>query len=171
MQQKLIRSATMLQQLLCSICSTFRAMNPKVAETVFLLSFGHLFGLVNPNQLASALAIPKSSLYRHLRALRIDQFKRLLVETAGTMVIEHIQDTESKSDATKSRHRITLSVDDTVLARYGKKLPYCSRWWSKKQNAAIWSQNVLAITIKIGDRIFPLNIRLIGKQGIVLCPF
>ena len=37
MQQKLIRSATILQQLLCSICSTFRAMNPKVAETLFLL--------------------------------------------------------------------------------------------------------------------------------------
>ena len=89
----------------------------------------------------------------------------MLVEIAGVMVIEHIQDTESKSDATKSRHRITISVDDTVLARYGKRLPYGSRWWSKKQNAAIRSQNVLAITIKIGDRIFPLNILLIGKQG------
>ena len=140
-------------------------MNPQVAETLFLLSFGHLFGLYNPNQLASALAIPKASLYRHLTELSIDQWKRVLIEIAGTMAIEHIQDTESKSDATKSRHRITLSVDDTVLARYGKQLSYCYQWWSKKQNAAIWSQNVLAITIKIGARIFPLNIRRIGKQG------
>ena len=165
MQQKLIRSATVLQHLLCSICSTFRVMNPQVAETLFLLSFGHLFGLYNPNQLASALRIPKSRLYRHLTELSPDQWKRVLIEIAGTMAIEHIRDTESKSDATKSRHRITISVDDTVLARYGKHLSYCYRWWSKKQNAAIWSQNVLAITIKIGVRIFPLNIRLVGKQG------
>ena len=165
MQQKLIRSATVLQHLLCSICSTFRVMNPQVAETLFLLSFGHLFGLYNPNQLASALRIPKSRLYRHLTELSPDQWKRVLIEIAGTMAIEHIRDTESKSDATKSRHRITISVDDTVLARYGKPLSYCYRWWSKKQNAAIWSQNVLAITIKIGVRIFPLNIRLVGKQG------
>ena len=165
MHRQLIRSATVLQHLLGSICATFRVINPQVAETLFLLSFGHLFGLYNPNQLASALRIPKARLYRHLKALSPDQWKRVLVEIAGTMAIEHIRDTESKSDATKSRHRITISVDDTVLARYGKHLSYCYRWWSKKQNAAIRSQNVLAITIKIGARIFPLNIRRIGKQG------
>ena len=130
-----------------------------------MLSFGHLFGLYNPNQLASALRIPKVRLYRHLKALNPDQWKRVVIEIVGTMAIEHIQDTESKSEATKSRHRITVSVDDTVLARYGKHLSYCYRWWSKKQNAAIRSQNVLAITIKIGARIFPLNIRRIGKQS------
>ena len=53
MHQQLIRSAIVWQYFLCSIGSTFRVMNPQVAETLFLLSFGHLFGLYNPNQLAA----------------------------------------------------------------------------------------------------------------------
>ena len=162
MQQKIIRSATFFQQLLYS---RFRQINSKVSETLLLLSLGHLFELYNPNQVADALAIPKARLYRHLKQLSIYKWKQMLVHMGCSMALSHIRETESKSASTKSRRRITLSVDDTVLSRYGQGLSYCYNWWSKKHNTAIRSQNVLGLTIKIGERIFPLNTRFVGKQG------
>ena len=81
------------------------------------------------------------------------------------MAVELVKDTEAKSDATQSRRRITLSVDDSNVDRYGKTIAYCSNWWSKKHNNTIWGQNILGITIKIGDIVIPLNTRLVPKQG------
>ncbi len=81
------------------------------------------------------------------------------------MVLELIKDTKSKSDATQSRRRITLSVGDSNVDRYGKTIAYCSNWWSKKHNNTTWGQNILGITIKIGDIAIPLNTCLVSKQG------
>lgn len=81
------------------------------------------------------------------------------------MALELIKDTAQKSASTQSRRCITLSVDDTNVERYGKKISYCSNWWSKKQNNSIWAQNVLGITIKIGDIVIPLNTRIVSKKG------
>lgn len=69
------------------------------------------------------------------------------------------------SDATKSRRRITLSVDDTVQERNGKVLSYCYNWYSGRFHKTLKGQNILAVTIKIGDIVLPLNVRLVAKQG------
>lgn len=81
------------------------------------------------------------------------------------MALDFIKDTESKSAATQSRQCITVSVDDTNDPRYGETLSYCYNWWSTQQKNAIKGRNILAITIKIGDVILPLNIRIVSKQG------
>ena len=38
-------------------------------------------------------------------------------------------------------------------------------WWSKDKQRAINCRNILAITLKVGDVILPLNIRIVSKQG------
>ena len=81
------------------------------------------------------------------------------------MVVELIKNAETKSASTLSRLRITISVDDTNLARYAKKMSYCSNCWWKKHHNTFWGQNVLGITLKIGDIIIPLNTRLVSKKG------
>ena len=68
MQQNIIKCTPVFQQILYS---RFRLITPKAIETVLLLSIGHLFGLINPNQLADALEIPKASLYRHLKEMSL----------------------------------------------------------------------------------------------------
>ena len=70
-----------------------------------------------------------------------------------------------KSYSTKSRKRNTLSVDDTNDTRVGKSLSLCFNWWSKKQNNAIRCRNILGITVKVGDMVIPLNLRIVSKQG------
>ena len=81
------------------------------------------------------------------------------------MALDFIKDAESKSASTQSRRRMTVSVDDTNLPRQGETLSYCSKWWSKKHKTSIWCQNVLGITLKVGDIVIPLDTRLVSKQG------
>jgi effector-binding domain-containing protein len=69
------------------------------------------------------------------------------------------------SEATQSRKRITLSVDDTVQQRDGKVLAYCYHWYSGRFHQTLAGQNILAVTIKIGKVIIPLVVRLVPKQG------
>lgn len=162
MQQYVTNSLMFFQVLLCS---NFRKMTSQLLEVLLLLSTGHLFGLYNPNQVADALAIPKAKLYRTLKAFSIYRWKCLLVRIGCSIALQVIEDVESKSDSTKSRKRITLSVDDTNDPHVGKTLSLCFNWWSKKRNNAIRCRNILGITIKIGDIIIPLNLRIVSKQG------
>ena len=162
MQHHIIRAAAFFQS---AFYATARKMTPELAETLLLLSTGHLFGLYNPNQVAAALGLSKNRLYRDLKALSLYQWKSLLVGVSSTIAIEAIRQSELKSASTRSRHRITISVDDTHDPRYAKTLSYCYKWWSTQHKQAIKGRNILAITVKIGDVILPLNIRIVSKQG------
>ena len=162
MRHHLIKSTMYFQILLFS---NFRNLSTQLIEILLLLSTGHLFGLFNPNQVADALSLSKSKLYRHLNGFSLYQCKSLLLRIGCSTAIEEIRDTESKSASTQSRRCITISVDDTNDPRYGKVLSYCYNGWSKKQNNTIRGRNVLAITIKIGTIIIPLNIGIVSKQG------
>ena len=162
MRDQLIKSTTFFQDLLSSY---FQRMRREVVETLLLLSVCHLFGLYNPNQVADALELPKARLYRGIGALSLYHAKCLNLRLGCAMVLDLIKDAESKSASTQSRRCITISVDDTNLPRDGGSLAYTSKWWSKKHNTSIRCQNVLGITLKIGDRVLPLDMRLVSKQG------
>ena len=162
MQQYVIKSVMFFQMLLYS---NFRKMTSQLQEVLLLLSTGHLFGLYNTNQVADALAIPKDKLYRVLRSFSLYQWKCLLVRIGCSIALQEIREVESKSASTQSRKRITVNVDDTNDPRSGKFLALTFKWWSKKENNAIACRNILGITIKIGDMIIPLNLRIVSKQG------
>ena len=162
MPHQIIKSVKFFQHLLCS---RFRRIRLQIIDTLLLLSVCHLFGLYNPNQVADALTLPKMGLYRDLHAVSLYHWKCFNVQLGCAMALDLIKDTESKSASTQSRRRPTISVDDSNVDRYGKTIAYCSNWWSKKHNNTTWGQNILGITIKIGDIVIPLNIRLVSKQG------
>jgi hypothetical protein len=61
--------------------------------------------------------------------------------------------------------RITLNVDDTVIDRPGKLISLTYNWYSGRHKKITKGQNIIVITIKIGRKIIPLNIRPVGKQG------
>lgn len=162
MHHQIIKSLRFFQHLLFT---RFRHIRSQIVDTILLLSVCHLFGLYNPNQVADALTLPKAGLYRDLHSISQYHWKYLNVRLGCAMALELIKDTESKSASTQSRRRITISVDDSNLDRYGNTISYCSNWWSKKHNKTIWGQNILGITIKIGDIVIPLNTRLVSKRG------
>ena len=163
MHHKIIKSTIFFQDLLCSY---FQRMRQQVVETLLLLCVCHLFGLDNPNQVADALKLPKARLYRCLGSLSLYHAKCLNLRLGCAMeTVDFIKDTESKSASTQSRRCITVSVDDTNLPRDAETLAYCSNYYSKEHRTAIWCQNVLGITLKCGDHVLPLDMRLASKQG------
>ena len=163
MQDHLITSTLFFQDRLSSY---FQRITSQLVETLVLLCVCHLFGLYNPNQVSDALKLPKGRLYRHLGRLSLYHAKVLNLRLGCALeTLEFIKDAESKSASTQSRRRITLSVDDTNLPRDANRIAYCSKWWSKKHNTSIKCQNVLGITVKIGERVIPLDMRIVSKQG------
>ena len=162
MQDHLIKSTMFFQDLLSSY---FQRMRQQIVETLLLLCVCHLFGLYNPNQVSDALKLPKARLYRNLGNLSLYHSKCLNLRLGCAMAIDFIKDTESKSASTQSRRCITVSIDDTNLPRDAETLSYCSHDSSKEHNTAIWCQNVLGITLKCGDCVIPLDMRLVSKQG------
>lgn len=148
-----------------ALFANVRDMTPGLSETLLLLSMGHLFGLYNPNQVAEALGISKNKRYRDLKGMSLYQWKSVLVKLTSTIAIEEMRQTQLKSASTRSRRCITISVDDTNDPRYAKTLSYCYKWWSTQHKNAINCRNILAITLKVGAIIFPLNIRIVSKQG------
>ncbi len=163
MRHKIIKSTIFFQDLFSSY---FRRMRQQIIETLLLLCVCHLFGLYNPNQVADALKLPKARLYRNLgNPLSLYHSKCLNLRLGCAMAIDFITDTESKSASTQSRRCITVSVDDTNLPRDAETLSYCSNYYSKEHNTAIWCQNVLGITLKCANRVIPLDMRLVSKQG------
>ena len=162
MQDQFIKSTRFFQHLLASY---FQGITSQVIETLLVLSVSHLFGLYNPNQVADALKLPKARLYRRIRSLSLYHAKALNLRLGCAIALDFIKAAESKSASTQSRRCITVSVDDTNLPRDGGTLAYTSKWWSKKHNTSIWCQNVLGITLKIGNSVLPLNMRLVSKQG------
>ena len=162
MQDHLIKSTIFFQDLLSSY---FQRMRQQIVETLLLLCVCHLFGLYNPNQVADALKLPKARLYRSLGSLSLYHSKCLNLRLGCAMAVDFIKDTESKSASTQSRRCITVSIDDSNLPREGETLSYCSNYYSKKHNTPIYCQNLLGITLKCGDRVIPLDMRLVSKQG------
>ena len=162
MQTQLIKSITFFQLLLSS---QFRTLKQGLVQTLVFLSTCHLFGLTNPNQVADALCIPKARLYRELNTMSLYLWQHLFVRIGCSIALEAIREVVSKSASTLSRLCIVISVDDTFVFRYGTDIAYTSNWWSSQAKQPMKGQNILGITIKIGDRIIPLNMRLISKQG------
>ena len=134
MHHQIIKSAKFFQHLLYS---RFRRITSQIVDTGLLLSVCHLFGLYNPNQVADALTLPKSGLYRELHSLSLYHWKCLNMRLRCAMAVELIKDTEAKNAATQSRRCPTLSADDSNVDRYGKTIAYCANWWSKKHNNTI----------------------------------
>ena len=162
MQDHLIKSTIFFQDLLSSY---FQRMRQQIVETLLLLCVCHLFRLYNPNQVADALKLPKARLYRSLGSLSLYHSQCLNLRLGCAMAVDFIKDTESKSASTQSRRCITVSIDDSNLPREGETLSYCSNYYSKKHNTPIYCQNLLGITLKCGDRVIPLDMRLVSKQG------
>lgn len=162
MQQQITRWIMFFQGL---IYQKFRNNQEEAISVLTELIVGHLFGLYNPNQMADALGIDKARLYTYLSQWSIDQWKRFLVTIGSRRAVDRIKQTEAMSASTQSRRRITVSVDDTVCDRDGKVLAYCYHWYSGRFHAVVNGQNILAITVKIGEEILPLAVRLVSKQG------
>jgi hypothetical protein len=145
--------------------ANFRQNREEAIEILLMLVVGHVFGYYTPNQLSQRLGVCKSKLYQELKNWSLYQWRRQLMLMGCQYAVELLKALESKSAATHTRMRVTLGVDDTVIDRLGRVLALTYSWWSGRAKKVVRGQNILGITIKIGNDVIPLVLRPIGKQG------
>ena len=162
MLDKIIKSLESFQEFLDS---KFRQDAKEAVEILLMLAYGHIFEIFTPNQLAEILGIDKNKVYGAIKSWSIFQFRRMFLLAGCQEVCNLLKDALAKSPATLSRMRITLSVDDTVIDRQGKLISLTYSWFSGRHKGVVKGQNIITITIKIGNRIIPLCIRPVTKQG------
>ena len=143
----------------------FQQCDQESVEILLMLAYGHMFDIFTPNQLAQILGLDKNKVYDAINSWSIYHLRKLFLNAGFSQVKELIAEVLTKSPATLSRMRITLCVDDTVIDRMGNLMSLTYSWFSGRHHDVVKGQNIIAITIKIGERVIPLCIRPVGKQG------
>lgn len=135
-------------------------------EIVMFLSLSHYFGFFNPKQLADYLNVPHQRLYEYLK----DNFtmyllKKTLAKFMVAIAVEHLKPVLQQSDATKSRAGISLSIDNSVIDRFGKIIRCTYTWYSGRWKKVVNGNDLLGVILTINGIAIPLNLVFCSKQG------
>jgi Transposase DDE domain len=143
----------------------FRTNNPIAFEVLMVLAVAHLFGFYNPKQLADFLEVPHQSFYTELKEWSIYHVKKMLLRFMVKQAAEQLKPVMSKSAATRSRAGMTLSIDNSVMDRFGKLLRCTWSWYSGRYHNVIRGQDLLGIVLTIQRIALPLHVLFCPKQG------
>jgi len=143
----------------------FRQEKRIAFEVIMFLSIAHYFGFYNPNQLAYFLGIGHQQLYAYLKDLSLYYLREMLIRFMVKQASEYIKPILEKSEATKSRAGITLSVDNSVIDRLGKVLRCTWSWYSGRCKKVVNGQDLLGIVLTVNAKVFPLHLLFCSKQG------
>lgn len=143
----------------------FRKNNGVAFETLMVLAVAHLFGFYNPQQLADFLEVPHQQFYTVLKDWSVYQVKKMLLCFMVTQAAEKLKPVMSKSAATRSRAGTTLSIDNSVIDRFGNLLRCTWSWYSGRYHKVIRGQDLLGIVFTIEHIALPLHVLFCPKQG------
>ena len=145
--------------------SEFRKNKLIAFETIMFLAIAHFFGFYNPKQLADFLGIPHQQFYNNLKEWSLYYLKKMLLLFMVKKAAEQLKPILEKSDATKSRAGITLTVDNSVIDRLGKMLRCTWSWYSGRCKKVVNGQDLLGIVMSLNGMAFPLHLLFCSKQG------
>jgi Transposase DDE domain len=143
----------------------FRKNNPVAFEVIMVLALAHLFGIYNPKQLADFLDIPHQSLYTYLKSWSLYHLKEMLIHFMVKQAAEQLSGMLDKSDATRSRAGLSLSIDNSVIVRLGKCLRCTWSWYSGHCKKVVQGQDLLGIVLTINQVALPVHLLFCSKQG------
>ena len=78
---------------------------------------------------------------------------------------EEMKAVMSKSAATRSRAGMSLSVDNSVMDRFGKLIRCAYSWYSGRYHKVIRGQDLLGIVLTIHHVALPIHLLFCPKQG------
>ena len=91
--------------------------------------------------------------------------KEMLVRFMVKQAVEHLKPVLHKSSATRSRAGMTLSIDNSVMDRFGKLLRCTWSWFSGRYHKVIRGQDFLGIVLTVNHIAVPLHLLFCPKQG------
>ena len=124
-----------------------------------------MFGFYNPKQLADFLDVPHQQFSTELKDWRVYHVKKMLLRFMVKQAAEKRKPVMSKSAATRSRAGTTLSIDNSVMDRFGKLLRCTWSWYSGRYHKVIRGQDLLGIVFTIHNIALPLHLLFCSKQG------
>lgn len=145
--------------------SEFRKPNPIAFEVLMVLALAHLFGFYNPKQLADFLGVSHQAFYHHIKDWSLYHLKTMLRRFMVKQAAEQLKPILDKSDATRSRAALTLSVDNSVIDRLGKIIRCTWSWYSGRHKKVVQGQDLLGIVLTINQVALPLHLLFCAKQG------
>jgi hypothetical protein len=148
-----------------SFYQEFRKNNPIAFEVLMVLAVAHLFGFYNPKQVADFLEVPHQQFYTELKDWSVYQVKKMLLRFMVKQAAEKLKPVMSKSAATRSRAGTTLSIDNSVIDRFGNLLRCTWNWYSGRYHKVIRGQALLGIVFTIQHIALPLHLLFCPKQG------
>jgi hypothetical protein len=143
----------------------FRKNNPIAFEVLMVLAVAHLFGFYNPKQVADFLEVPHQQFYTELKDWSVYQVKKMLLRFMVKQAAEKLKPVMSKSAATRSRAGTTLSIDNSVIDRFGNLLRCTWNWYSGRYHKVIRGQDLLGIVFTIQHIALPWHLLFCPKQG------
>jgi hypothetical protein len=143
----------------------FRKNNGVAFEVLMVLAVANLFGFYNPKQLADFLDVPHQQFYTVLKDWSVYQVKKMLLRFMVKQAAERLKPVLSKSAATRSRAGATLSIDNSVMDRFGNLLRCTWSWYSGRYHKVIRGQDLLGIVLTIQHIALPLHLLFCPKQG------
>jgi hypothetical protein len=143
----------------------FRKINPIAFEVLMVLAVAHLFGFYNPKQLADFLEVPHQKFYAELKDWSLYHVKKMLLRFMVRKAAEELKPVMSKSASTRSRAGMSLSIDNSVMDRFGKLIRCIYSWYSGRYHKVIRGQDLLGIVLTIHNMALPIHLLFCPKQG------
>ena len=143
----------------------FRKNDPVAFEVLMVLAVANLFGFYNPKQLADFLDVPHQKFYVELKEWSVYQVKKMLRGFMVKQAAEQLKPVMSKSASTQSRAGMSLSIDNSVIDRFGKLIRCTYSWYSGRYHKVIRGQDLLGIVLTINNIALPLHLLFCPKQG------
>src|SRR5882724_1915300 len=143
----------------------FRQGNCIAFEVLMMLALAHFFGFYNPKQLADFLGIPRQKFYTELKHWGAYHLKKMLLHFMVKQAVEYLKPVLHKSAGTQSRAGMTLSIDTSVIDRFGKLLKCTWSWFSGRHHDGVRGQDLLGIVLTINHIALPLHLLFCPKQG------
>ena len=101
----------------------------------------------------------------HLKELSLYYLKAMLIRFMVKQAVEYLKPVMTKSVATRSRAGMTLSIDNSVMDRFGKLLRCTWSWFSGRYHKVIRGQDLLGIVLTVNHIAVPLHFLFCPKQG------
>ncbi len=143
----------------------FRKNNEIAFETLMVLAVANLFGFYNPKQLADFLDVPHQQFYTVLKGWSVYRVKKMLLRFMVKQAAQQLKPVMSKSASTRSRAGATLSIDNSVMDRFGRLLRCTWSWYSGRYHKVIRGQDLLGIVLTTRHIALPLHLLFCPKQG------
>jgi hypothetical protein len=143
----------------------FRLNSTEAFQTLIFLALAHFFGFYNPKELADYLGISSKMFYNHLKSFSLYSIKSILLKFMIKQAAEKLKEVLEKSPSTISRGGITLSVDNSVIDRYGRMFRCTYSWYSGRWKKVVNGNDLLGIVMTLNGIVFPLHMLFCPKNG------